>query len=167
MTVSLFWGKRMVLANTAIFISENFASSIEHRRKLLYPIMKKAKALDKHQQAYLKSDKFVLNNVEYSLTDGSFRDLPTDLNSTHFQILSRASPYKDITHDTLEHAYQYAKAYSSTVIVSMTMRLVQLKRLSCVLRPQLKPSKLASVLGTLNMLTGIRARRRSCWICYV
>ena len=78
------WGKRMVLANTAISISENFANSIEHRRKLLYPIMKKAKASDKYQKAYLKSDKLVLDNVEYSLTDGSFHDLPADLNPEQF-----------------------------------------------------------------------------------
>ena len=126
------WGKRMVLANTAISISENFANSIEHRRKLLYPIMKKAKASDKYQKAYLKSDKLVLDNVEYSLTDGSFRDLPADLNPEQFSCkssnewtifggphsvfnpLSNFYPepitYKDITPDTLEHAYQYAKA---------------------------------------------------------
>ena len=126
------WGKRMVLANTAISISENFANSIEHRRKLLYPIMKKAKASDKYQKAYLKSDKLVLDNVEYSLTDGSFRDLPADLNPEQFSCKSSNEwtifggphsvfyppsnfypepiTYKDITHDTLEHAYQYAKA---------------------------------------------------------
>ena len=126
------WGKRMVLANTAISISEIFANSIEHRRKLLYPIMKKAKASDKYQKAYLKSDKLVLDNVEYSLTDGSFCDLPADLNPEQFSCksskewtifggphsvfnpLSNFYPepitYKDITHDTLEHAYQYAKA---------------------------------------------------------
>ena len=126
------WGKRMVLANTAISISENFANSIEHKRKLLYSIMTRAKTSDKYQKAYLKSDKLVLDNVEYSLTDGSFRDLPVDLNPEQFSSKSNNEwtifggphsvfkppsnfypepiTYKDITHDTLEHAYQYAKA---------------------------------------------------------
>ena len=37
----MIWAKRMSLAGSTISLSENFASNVEHRRKLLYPILKK------------------------------------------------------------------------------------------------------------------------------
>ena len=39
----MIWAKRMSLAGSTISVSENFASNVEHRRKLLYSILKKSK----------------------------------------------------------------------------------------------------------------------------
>ena len=128
----LVWAKRMSLANTAISISENYANGIEQRRKLLYPIMKKAKKSPIFQRAHLKGDKLVLDNDEFSVNDGNLSDLPAEFQPKQFSCKSNgqwiifggphsvfnplsnyySSPvtHKGITHDTLEHAYQYAKA---------------------------------------------------------
>ena len=135
----LVWGKRTVLANTPISVSENFGNGVEHRRKLLYPIMKKAKHSPNYQKTYIKGDRLVVDNNEYSLDDGTLSNLPTDLDPKQFSSksngqwiifggphsmfnpLSNYYPeqvvHKGITHDTLEHAYQYAKAsrYQDTV----------------------------------------------------
>ena len=127
----LVWGKRTVLANTPSF-SENFGNSMEHRRKLLYPIMKKAKHSANYQKTYIKADKLVVDSKEYSVNDGTLVNLPADLDPKQFSSksngqwiifggphsmfnpLSNYYPekvvHRGITHDTLEHAYQYAKA---------------------------------------------------------
>ena len=128
----LVWGKRTVLANTPISFSENFGNSMEHRRKLLYPIMKKAKHSANYQKTYIKADRLVVDSKEYSVNDGTLVNLPADLDPKQFSSksngqwiifggphsmfnpLSNYYPekvvHKGITHDTLEHAYQYAKA---------------------------------------------------------
>ena len=128
----LVWGKRTVLANTPISFSENFGNSMEHRRKLLYPIMKKAKHSANYQKTYIKADRLVVGSKEYSVNDGILVNLPADLDPKQFSSksngqwiifggphsmfnpLSNYYPekvvHKGITHDTLEHAYQYAKA---------------------------------------------------------
>ena len=128
----LVWGKRTVLANTPISFSGNFGNSMEHRRKLLYPIMKKAKHSANYQKTYIKADRLVVDSKEYSVNDGTLVNLPADLDPKQFSSksngqwiifggphsmfnpLSNYYPekvvHKGITHDTLEHAYQYAKA---------------------------------------------------------
>ena len=128
----LVWGKRTVLANTPISFSENFGNSMEHRRKLLYPIMKKAKHSANYQKTYIKADRLVVDSKEYSVNDGTLVNLPTDLDPKQFSSKSNGQwiifggphsmfnplsnyylekvVHKGITHDTLEHAYQYAKA---------------------------------------------------------
>ena len=128
----LVWGKRRLLANSTISLSENFATSVEHRRKLLYPIMKKAKNSAKYTKSYLKRDKLVVDDTEYSLCDKTSPKLPDDLDPMQFGTKSNESwiifggphsaynplsnyfpgpvEHKEIVHDTLEHAYQYAKA---------------------------------------------------------
>ena len=128
----LVWGKRTVLANTPISFSENFGNSMEHRRKLLYPIMKKAKHSANYQKTYIKADRLVVDSKEYSVNDGTLVNLPADFDPKQFSSksngqwiifggphsmfnpLSNYYPekvvHKGITHDTLEHAYQYAKA---------------------------------------------------------
>ena len=135
----LVWGKRTALANSPISVSENFGNGIEHRRKLLYPIMKRAKHSLNYQKTYIKGDRLVVDSKEYSLDDGTLSNLPTDLDPKQFSsksnrqwiifggphsIFNPLSNYykekvihKGITHDTVEHAYQYAKAsrYGDTV----------------------------------------------------
>ena len=128
----IVWSKRMLLKNSPISISENFSNKIEQRRQLLYPVLKKAKASTKYNKAHLKGDKLVIDNVEYSATTDSLHDLPSDLDPVQFSTrsdskwlifggrhsvlypLSNYYPkpvtYKDIRHDTVEHAYQFLKA---------------------------------------------------------
>ena len=111
---------------------ENYATNVEHRRKLLYPVMKKAKKSPKYTKSYLKGDKLVIDNTEYSMHDKNSPELPADLDPIQFSTKSNASwvifggphsifnplsnyypnqmVHKENSHDTLEHAYQYAKA---------------------------------------------------------
>ena len=135
----MIWAKRMSLAGSTISISENFASNVEHRRKLLYPILKKSKKSPKYTKSYLKGDKLMVDNTEYSLSDAKSPAFPADLDPIQFSTKSNGSwvifggphsifnplsnyypepvIHKDIAHETLEHAYQYAKAsrYQDTV----------------------------------------------------
>ena len=128
----LVWNKRLALPNSAISLSENFSSVIESRRQLLYPIMKKAKRSSTFEKVQLKADKLILDKVEYSVADGSLSNLPANLDPVQFSsrsdnnwiifggrhsIFNPLSNYypepvvhKDILHDTVEHAYQFAKA---------------------------------------------------------
>ena len=68
----MIWVKRMTL-------SENFASNVEHRRKLLYLILKKSKKSPKYTKSYLRGDKLMVDNAEYSLGDASSPAFPADL----------------------------------------------------------------------------------------
>ena len=110
-------------------ISENYANNIEYRWRLLYPIVKKAKQSPKYGKAYIKGDSIIINNSTYSLDN--LHKLPNDLHPKQFSykenkdwlilggphsvfiFLSNYLPHKHtyngIVHDTLEHAYQYAK----------------------------------------------------------
>ena len=126
------WNKRLSLKNSGLSLSENFSNGMEHRRQLLYPVMKVAKNSDKYEKAHMKGDKLVIDNVEYSAADGSLSNLPADLDPVQFSSksdnkwiifggrhstfnpLSNYYPepmiHKNIHHDTIEHAYQYVKA---------------------------------------------------------
>ena len=126
------WNKRLSLKNSGLSMSENFSNGMEHRRQLLYPVMKVVKNSDKYEKAHMKGDKLVIDNVEYSAADGSLSNLPADLDPVQFSSkpdnkwiffegrhstfnpLSNYYPepmiHKDIHHDTIAHAYQYAKA---------------------------------------------------------
>ena len=50
----MIWGKRMLLANSTVSLSENYATNIEHRRKLLYPVMKKSQEVTEVHEDNLK-----------------------------------------------------------------------------------------------------------------
>ena len=126
----LVWGERMALAGKEYSISENFANNIEYRRRLLYPIMKAAKKSAKYQKVLLRGDILVVDNEEYSFDN--LQDLPQDLHPKQFSFKTNKDwlifggphstfnflpnyfpkqlTYKDIIHDTAEHAYQFAKA---------------------------------------------------------
>ena len=60
----MIWAKRMSLAGSTISLSENFASNVEHRRQLLYPILKKSQKSPKYTKSYLKGDKLMVDNTE-------------------------------------------------------------------------------------------------------
>ena len=127
----MVWTKRFELANGNKSISENFANNIEYRRRLLYPILKKAKQSPNYQKVYLKRDVLVIDDVEYSFDD-NLHELPPDLHPkmfsyksneqwlifggqhSVFNFMSNYFPaeitYDDVVHSSSEQAYQYAKA---------------------------------------------------------
>ena len=127
----MVWTKRFELANGNKSISENFANSIEYRRRLLYPILKKAKQSPNYQKVYLKRDVLVIDDVEYSFDD-NLHELPPDLHPkmfsyksneqwlifggqhSVFNFMSNYFPteitYDDVIHSSSEQAYQYAEA---------------------------------------------------------
>ena len=125
------WAKRFELANGHKSISENFANNVEYRRRLLYPILKKAKQSPNYQKVYLKRDVLVIDDVEYSFDD-NLHELPPDLHPkmfsyksndqwiifggqhSVFNFMSNFFPveitHDDVIHSSSEQAYQYAKA---------------------------------------------------------
>ena len=50
------WNKRFDIGNKSISISENYANPVEMRRKLLYPVVKKAKSLEQYNKVFLRND---------------------------------------------------------------------------------------------------------------
>ena len=78
------WNKRLSLKNSVLSMSENFSNGMEHRRQLLYPVMKAAKKSDKYEKAHMKGDKLVIDNAKYSASDGSLSNLPADLDPVQF-----------------------------------------------------------------------------------
>ena len=96
----------------------------------MYPIVKKAKQSPNYGKAYIKGDNLIVNNTTYNFD--SLHKLPEDIHPKQFSykenneclifggphsvynFLSNYFPHKviycDIVHDTVEHAYQYAKA---------------------------------------------------------
>ena len=125
------WAKRFELANGHKSISENFANNVEYRRRLLYPILKKAKQSPNYQKVYFKRDVLVIDDVEYSFDD-NLHELPPDLHPkmfsyksndqwiifggqhSLFNFMSNFFPvevtHDDVIHSSSEQAYQYAKA---------------------------------------------------------
>ena len=87
----MIWAKRMSLAGPTISVSENFASNVEHRRKLLYPILKKSKKSPRYTKSYLKGDKLMVDNTEYSLSDARSPAFPADLDPKQFSTKSNES----------------------------------------------------------------------------
>ena len=143
----MVWTKRFELANGNKSISENFANNIEYRRRLLYPILKKAKQSPNYQKVYLKRDVLVIDDVEYSFDD-NLHELPPDLHPkmfsyksneqwlifggqhSVFNFMSNYFPaeitYDDVVHSSSEQAYQYAKA--SRYKDSVAMQKIQHSR---------------------------------------
>ena len=87
----LIWGKPKLLENCTMSMSENFAAIVEHRRKLLYPIIKKARKSPKYPKSFFKGDKLVVDDAEYSLCDMASLKLPDDFNPMQFETKSNES----------------------------------------------------------------------------
>lgn len=127
----LIWNKRREIPGKTISLSENYANNVERKRRLLYPIMKKARDSNKFQKVYIKNDKLILDDKKFGV-DKDMEKLPTDLHPRHFSLRTNQdwiifggihsaytflsnysySPitYKGVKHDTVESCYQYAKA---------------------------------------------------------
>ena len=78
----LIWKKRFDIIDKTLSIGENDANNIEHRRPLLYPIVKKAKQSPKYWKAYIKGDSIVVNNSTYSFDN--LHKVPKDLHPKQF-----------------------------------------------------------------------------------
>ena len=137
------WMRRFDLTNNSISISENFANNIEKRRRLLYPVVKKAKSLPNTNKVYLRGDKLIIDNKTYSIDNVD--ELPPELHPRQFSFKTNKDwivfggpqrvfnymsnyytakmEYNGTMHDTLEHAYQYTKADRYNDIQSMNRLL--------------------------------------------
>ena len=58
----LIWRKIFDITNKSLSISENYANGIEKRRRLLYPVVKKAKSTNNGVKAYLRGDTLHIDN---------------------------------------------------------------------------------------------------------
>lgn len=127
----LVWSKRYDIPHNTISMSENYANNIEHRRRLLYPVVKRAKESKQFGKSYLKGDSLILDDKKFVVNE-NLNDLPTELHPRQFgwksnqehiifggihstycflsNYYSDSITYKDVQHDTLEHCYQFQKA---------------------------------------------------------
>ena len=127
----LIWSKRFQLKDKLHTMHENYASDVEYRRRMMYPILAAAKKSGKYVKAvYLNGDVLMINGRDYTIEN--LHELPKDLHPyqlsckengqwtifggihSQYNFLSNYYPsqltYKDITFDSVEHAYQYEKA---------------------------------------------------------
>ena len=126
----MVWNKRSQLKNKPFTLHENYASEVEYRRRLMYPILLAAKRSDKYNRVYLNGDVLRINGIDYTVDD--LDSLPEDLHPSKFSLKENDgcivfggihSPfnylsnfyrgslnYRSIDFDDLESAYQYAKA---------------------------------------------------------
>ena len=126
----MVWRKRSLLRNKSVSLHENFATEVEFRRRLLYPILSSAKKSGKYERCYLNGDVLKINGKDFTVDN--LCDLPKDLHPSTFGVKENDqwivfggihSPYhflsnfyhspiayRDIVFDDVEHAYQYAKA---------------------------------------------------------
>ena len=124
------WDNRYQLKNTSFSLSENFASEVEYKRRLLYPILSTAKRSHKYDKVYLNGDVLRISGRDYSVED--IGNLPKDLHPNNFAVKQNEQwlifggihsryyflsnfykvplTYKNIEFEDLETAYQYAKA---------------------------------------------------------
>lgn len=127
----LVWSKRFDLNDKTVSLSENFANNVDYRRRLLYPVLRKAKASGRYGKVMLKADTLKLDDKEYRIGDNE-DELPEDLQLKQFSIkqiddwlvfggihskynflsnyYSDQVTYKGTTHASVEHAYQFTKA---------------------------------------------------------
>ena len=79
---NLIWNKIFDITYKSYSINENFANNIEHRRRLMYPIVKKAKQPPNYGKTYIKGDNLVVNNTTYNFD--SLHKLPEDIHPKQF-----------------------------------------------------------------------------------
>ena len=129
----MVWSNRWRLRDTArnVFVSEDYPSEIEKRRKELYPIASAANKMEEYKRKVkVTGDKLVVNHKSY--TQATLHELPTALQPMKLSerssdtvlvvggITSRHHPLSnfhrsqfvldDINFNCSEQAYQYLKA---------------------------------------------------------
>ena len=120
----LVWSRKTLLKGKAFSIHENFASEVEFKRKLLYPILTAAKKTGNYDRCYLNGDVLRISGKDFTVEN--LDDIPSDIHpsnlgvksnnqwiifggihsSYHFlsNFYSSSMTYRDITFDNLEHA---------------------------------------------------------------
>lgn len=115
----------------AYSLCENFANNVDFRRRLLYPVFRKAKVSEHHKNVSLKADKLKIDDVTYQIDDNE-DSLPADLKLEQFghksngqwivfggihskyHYLSNYYPsqfkYNNIIYESAEQCYQHCKA---------------------------------------------------------
>ena len=64
------WKHKRELKDTNISVGENFSRDVEEIRKMYYPIVKKARGIEQYKNSvYIRFDKLVVNQVEYTHND--------------------------------------------------------------------------------------------------
>ena len=72
------WKKKTKLKNTNYILQENFSKDVIEARKVLFPILKRARLLDDYKDnVYIRMDKLICNGKEYGVED--IDQLPSDL----------------------------------------------------------------------------------------
>jgi ribA/ribD-fused uncharacterized protein len=73
------WENKTKLKGKKTFISEDLPKATEKRRAQMYPILKRAKKMEKYKKgAYMLGDKLVIEQRKYTVD--TIRELPDDLN---------------------------------------------------------------------------------------
>jgi ribA/ribD-fused uncharacterized protein len=73
------WENKTKLKGKKTFISEDLPKATEKRRAQMYPILKRAKKMEKYKKgAYMLGDKLVVDQKKYTME--MLRELPDDLN---------------------------------------------------------------------------------------
>jgi ribA/ribD-fused uncharacterized protein len=73
------WASKSKLKNTKFFVNEDLPKETEKRRAQMYPILKKAKGMEKYKtKSYMQGDKLFVDKKKYTLEN--LNDLPHDLN---------------------------------------------------------------------------------------
>ena len=63
----LVWSKRFHLKNTRYSLHENYASEVEYRRRLMYPILSAARRSQNYHKVYLNGDVLRIDGTDYTV----------------------------------------------------------------------------------------------------
>ncbi len=113
------WEQRKKLKGSEIFIEEDFPREIQERRRILAPIMKKARALGKN--AFLNVDALIIDGVRYGISD-----IP--------KLSSELSPANIATPHVAEDAIAFFSSQSPLSNFFMSPFEVEGQRYDCVER---------------------------------
>jgi ribA/ribD-fused uncharacterized protein len=124
---NMIWGRRKLLKNSGLWLSENYAAEVEKRRQILTPILKAAWAQKK--RAVLIVDKLLCEGKTYTVNN--LHTLPEDLNPqliatptkngitafsnkaspmSNFFAVNVKDPATGIVYHSSEQMYQHKKA---------------------------------------------------------
>ena len=76
------WSKRFHLKNTRYLLHENYASEVEYRRRLMYPILSVARRSQNYHKMYLNGDILRIDGTDYTVE--TLGNLPDELNPRNF-----------------------------------------------------------------------------------
>ena len=142
----LIWNKRFDIIDKTLSIWENYANNIEYRRRLLDPIVKKAKQSPKYGKAYIKADSNVVNNSTYNL-----HKLPKDLHPKQFSYKENKDWLILADHTVLTFCQTTFHTNSRTMALCMThsSTLISMPR-QFILKIQQLPTRYCALVHPLS-----------------